>query len=80
MPTIFRAGALRIVIFPGDHSPPHVHVFGDGETKVGLGTYQTRPYQIKTSARKPEARRALMLVEQRRDHLLECWIAIHGQI
>lgn len=28
MPTVLRLGGLRIVIYPNDHSPPHVHVIG----------------------------------------------------
>ncbi len=32
MPTILRIGALRVVIYPSDHRPAHVHVQGgDGE-------------------------------------------------
>lgn len=28
MPTIFRIGAVRVVIYPNDHRPAHVHVVG----------------------------------------------------
>jgi hypothetical protein len=28
MPTIVRIGGLRVVIYPNDHSPEHVHVIG----------------------------------------------------
>jgi Domain of unknown function (DUF4160) len=32
MPTIMRIGVLRVVIWPNDHRPAHVHVKGnDGE-------------------------------------------------
>lgn len=32
MPTILRLGALRVVIYPNDHRPAHVHILGpDGE-------------------------------------------------
>lgn len=30
MPTIARIGALRVVVYPNDHRPAHVHVIGDG--------------------------------------------------
>ena len=30
MPTIFRLGGLRVVIYTNDHRPAHVHVIGDG--------------------------------------------------
>ncbi len=32
MPTVLRIGGLRVVIYPTDHRPAHVHVIGaDGE-------------------------------------------------
>jgi hypothetical protein len=30
MPTILRFDGLRVVIYPNDHSPEHVHVIGAG--------------------------------------------------
>lgn len=30
MPTILRIDGLRVVIYPSDHRPPHVHVMGAG--------------------------------------------------
>lgn len=36
MVTVFRADGLRDVIFADDHTPAHVHVFGDGHGKVNL--------------------------------------------
>ena len=30
MPTIKRIGKLRVVIYPNDHRPAHVHVIGNG--------------------------------------------------
>jgi hypothetical protein len=28
MPTLFRVDGFRVVIYPNDHSPAHVHVIG----------------------------------------------------
>lgn len=30
VPTVFRIGNLRVVIYPNDHRPAHVHVIGNG--------------------------------------------------
>ena len=30
MPTIFRFDGLRVVIYPNDHRPAHIHVMGRG--------------------------------------------------
>lgn len=34
MPTVMRIGGLRVVIYPNDHRPPHVHVIGAGSEAV----------------------------------------------
>lgn len=34
MPTILRLNALRVVIYPADHRPAHVHVWGQGGEAV----------------------------------------------
>jgi hypothetical protein len=36
MPTALRIGGLRVVIYPNDHRPPHVHVQGAGSEAVFL--------------------------------------------
>jgi Domain of unknown function (DUF4160) len=36
MPTIMRIDGLRVVIYPNDHRPPHVHVLGAGKEAVFL--------------------------------------------
>lgn len=30
MPTIRRIGACRVVVYPNDHRPAHVHIIGEG--------------------------------------------------
>lgn len=30
MPTVLRIGGLRVVVYPNDHRPAHVHVIGQG--------------------------------------------------
>ena len=34
MPTVGRIGGLRVVIWPNDHRPAHVHVIGRAEEAV----------------------------------------------
>ena len=34
MPTVLRIIGLRIVVYPNDHRPPHVHVIGNGNQAV----------------------------------------------
>ena len=34
MPTVWRIGTHRVVIYPNDHRPAHVHVVGRGGEAV----------------------------------------------
>lgn len=34
MPTVMRFDGLRVVIYPNDHRPAHVHVMGGGHEAV----------------------------------------------
>lgn len=34
MPTVLRIGVLRVVVYPNDHRPAHVHVIGRGAEAV----------------------------------------------
>lgn len=37
MPTVKRIGGLRVVVYPNDHRPAHVHVIGsDSEAVIDL--------------------------------------------
>jgi hypothetical protein len=46
MVTVYRGAGLRVVIFVDDHEPAHVHVFGDGQVKIGLLGPDGRPELI----------------------------------
>lgn len=34
MPTIHRFNSVRVVVYPNDHRPAHVHLVGDGAEAV----------------------------------------------
>lgn len=34
MPTVLRLPGLRVVIYPNDHRPAHVHVIGNGQEAI----------------------------------------------
>lgn len=34
MPTVLRFGGLRVVIYPNDHRPAHVHIIGHNHEAV----------------------------------------------
>jgi hypothetical protein len=76
MPTVLRSGGLRVVVYPNDHSPAHVHVLGPGWAVV---VYLRGPdVREAINCSESEARRALELVAMHRDVLMEAWRQIHG--
>ncbi len=79
MPTVLREANLRVVIYTDDRPPPHVHVFGDGETKIAFVGQDGAAEVVRiVGADRRESRRALDIVREKRDYLLERWRDIHG--
>jgi hypothetical protein len=76
MPTVLRSGGLRVVIYPNDHPPAHVHVLGPGWVVVINLIGPTVREVINCGER--EARRALRLIVSRRTELRDAWNRLHG--
>ena len=76
MPTVLRIDGLRVVIYPNDHPPAHVHVIGGGwVVVVNLIRLELREAM---GCSEPEARRVLRLIADHRDELMSAWRRIHG--
>lgn len=76
MPTVLRHERFRVVIFPNDHRPPHVHVFdADGVAVIELDPVMPREY---FGMRPKNVVRALSLVAESRDFLTVKWRKING--
>jgi hypothetical protein len=76
MPTIIKQDGFRIVIWPNDHLPPHVHVFkNDAEVKITL----TEPtvFNVEGKISNKDLAKALNLVIEHQVELLEKWREIH---
>jgi hypothetical protein len=79
MVVIHREAGLRFVIFVNDHQPAHVHVFGDGEAKVDLGSARGGASLLScVGLSDADLRRALRIITDRRLEFLARWNAIHG--
>lgn len=80
MPTILRIEGLRVVIYPNDHRPAHVHVVGpDGEAVFVLNCPDGPPtlraiYGFKLT----EASRILELLADSLTNLCNSWEKLHG--
>lgn len=80
MPTVLRLDGLRVVIYPADHRPAHVHVIGQGGEAVFVLNAPEGPLTLREvhgfnlrDVRRIEAALAPHIVA-----LGEAWRAIHG--
>ena len=78
MPTALEMEGFRIVIFLNDHAPAHVHALrDDGEAKIDIAGDDVElisAYGLKKS----DIKRAVRIVRDNRDYLLQKWIETHG--
>ncbi len=79
MPNILRKDGFRVVIYLDDHLPAHVHVFkADEEVKINLGSDGEMPEIIELRGKYRTAIKALEIVIQHQNELLQAWENIHG--
>ena len=81
MPTVLRYGRLRIVIYPADHRPAHVHVIGpDGEAVFNLRCPRG-PSELRENygLSRREAGIAERAINEHIGELCGAWEEIHGK-
>ena len=80
MPKVGEIDGLRVVIYPNDHRPAHVHVIGDSEAVFKLncpnGPPELRENYGFTSGDLKKIKSAL---KSDLTHLCAEWSRIHGQ-
>ena len=80
MPTVHRFDGLRVVVYPNDHRPAHVHVTGKGCEAVFMLNAPHGPAELRENygfaARELAAIQRELLVHLERLHAE--WKAIHG--
>lgn len=81
MPTIFRIDGLRVVIYPNDHRPAHVHVIGPtGEVVFILNCPDGPPDVRENYGFKPmEVSRIVDALTDALAVLCNEWNRIHGK-
>jgi len=82
MPTVLRLDGLRVVIYPNDHRPAHVHVIGAGyEVVLQLHCPEGPPELLENYG---GSRQQLAgIIRGVADHLVElceAWERIHGPV
>jgi hypothetical protein len=80
MPEVLREDGYIIKIWFNDHPPKHVHVFkSNGECVIELKDQSNFPILVKFQGmNRKEVTKALKLVNNYQDKLIEKWQAIHG--
>jgi hypothetical protein len=80
MPTVLRFGSFRVVIYPNDHRPPHVHVIGVDHEAVFELNCPAGPVIVRENygfPRREVARIETALLENL-NSLCRAWENIHG--
>ena len=79
MGTVFRAFGMRFMIFPNDHSPPHLHVYGQGgQAKFNLIEGGAPQLVSATGLTTVQLRQAQAAIQLRQDTALRAWRSLHG--
>ena len=80
MPTVLVSGRFRVVVFPRNHLPAHVHVpVPDGAARIALGMDESGVRLLTAAGMSAkELRTALGLVVTHRELLLREWSRLHG--
>lgn len=81
MPTILRVDGLRVVVYPNDHRPAHVHVIGNGCEAVFFLNEPDGPPELRENFgfSAQEVRRIRARLDANLDLLCDEWRIIHGE-
>lgn len=81
MPTVLRFEGFRVVIYPADHIPSHVHVFGGGKEAVFNLNCPVGPVSLRENYgfQRRETAGVRRVLEENVVLLCEEWKRIHGQ-
>lgn len=80
MVTVSRIGGLRVVIYPNDHRPAHVHVISKDYEAVFKLNCPEGPPELRENYGFPakELSKIKAALEERTAHLCAEWSKIHG--
>ena len=80
MPAVLRFDGLRVVIYPNDHRPAHVHVIGRGCEAVFDLNCLAGPVELRENYgfSRREIRHILVVLTDHLNELCPEWEQIHG--
>lgn len=79
MPTVYRINGLRVVVYPNDHRPAHVHVLGAHEALFELNP-PNGPVSLRENYgfSRAELTAIAKALDEKIAHLCAEWSRIHG--
>ena len=81
VPTVLRFAGLRVVVYPNDHRPAHLHVIGTGCESVFNLNCPAGPVELRENYR--FSRRELAQIQrtltEHLKNLCQAWEGIHGK-
>jgi hypothetical protein len=82
MPTVLRFEGLRVVIYPNDHRPAHVHVMGRGCEAVFVLNNPVGSEKLRENYgfSRRELRQIVKVLTDHRTELSAAWESIHGNL
>jgi hypothetical protein len=80
MPTVLKFEGLRVLIYPNDHRPAHVHVIGRGCEAVFNLNCRRGPIELRENYRfsRREIARIKPILTAGLAQLCDNWVKIHG--
>jgi hypothetical protein len=80
MPTAFRIHGLRVVVYPNDHRPAHVHVIGHGCEAVFKLNCPSGPVELRENLgfQRAELARIVTALSQHMAQACAAWSQLHG--
>jgi hypothetical protein len=80
MPTVLRLGGLRVVVYPNDHRPAHVHVIGNDYEAVLRLNCSSGPVELRENYGFPQSEITAIknALASRLEVLCKAWEQIHG--
>jgi Domain of unknown function (DUF4160) len=80
MPTVLRFDGLRVVVYPNDHRPAHVHVIGRGCEAVFSLNCLAGPVELRENYgfSRREISKIETMLSQHLEELCRAWERIHG--
>jgi hypothetical protein len=80
VPTVLRIGSLRVVIYPNDHRPAHIHVIGHEYEALFCLSCPDGSVDLRENNgfSTPEIIRIIAVLTRHVAELCEAWKEIHG--